>query len=170
MSVALLTNVSTAKEPALVQVIKYHGSFILSFMLSFLSPKEAVQLLTTLRRWDPTFVVTARLWEAALRTALNPGIQLTPETVLLHYGNLHKETNLAEFGALFRFIQGPSDDICVLLLGYESQMLEMIQSQNPGLARRFPKEQAFYFEDYSDAELFQILIQICKKLTQRSVL
>jgi hypothetical protein len=37
-------------------------------------------------------------------------------------------------------IQGtPSDDIAVLLLGYEKQMLDMIRNQNPGLARRFPR-------------------------------
>lgn len=31
---------------------------------------------------------------------------------------------------------GPSDDIAVLLLGYEEQMVQMIRRQNPGLARR----------------------------------
>ncbi len=37
-------------------------------------------------------------------------------------------------------IQGtPSDNIAVLLLGYEKQMLDMIRNQNPGLARRFPR-------------------------------
>lgn len=52
---------------------------------------------------------------------------------------------------------GPSDDIAVLLLGYENQMQQMIRRQNPGLARRFPLEQAFYFDDYDDGELLQIL-------------
>lgn len=60
-------------------------------------------------------------------------------------------------------IQGtPSDDIAVLLLGYETQMLDMIRTQNPGLSRRFPSEYAFYFEDYSDSELLSILIASCK--------
>ena len=55
-------------------------------------------------------------------------------------------------------VQGtPSDDIAVLLLGYEHQMLKMIQEQNPGLARRFPKEHAFYFDDYDETELLAIL-------------
>jgi hypothetical protein len=52
---------------------------------------------------------------------------------------------------------GPSDDMAVLLLGYEEQMAQMIRQQNPGLARRFPKEYAFYFDDYSDSELLDIL-------------
>ncbi|GKY97164.1 hypothetical protein MPSEU_000674800 [Mayamaea pseudoterrestris] len=55
-------------------------------------------------------------------------------------------------------VQGTSsDDIAVLLVGYEVQMIKMIENQNPGLARRFPKDQAFYFEDYSENELLEIL-------------
>ena len=55
-------------------------------------------------------------------------------------------------------VQGtPSDDIAVLLLGYEEPMLSMIQNQNPGLSRRFPKDYAFYFDDYNDSELHSIL-------------
>ena len=35
-------------------------------------------------------------------------------------------------------VQGvPGDDRCVLLLGYEEQMQEMMRKANPGLARRF---------------------------------
>lgn len=52
---------------------------------------------------------------------------------------------------------GPSDDIAVLLLGYEEQMLAMLRNQNPGLARRFSKDHAFYFDDYSDDELLKIV-------------
>jgi hypothetical protein len=49
-------------------------------------------------------------------------------------------------------VQGsPSDNIAVLLLGYEKQMMDMIRKQNPGLSRRFPKEYAFHFEDYNDS-------------------
>eukprot|EP00978_Attheya_sp_CCMP212_P007254 scaffold16880_cov36-Attheya_sp.AAC.1 len=52
---------------------------------------------------------------------------------------------------------GPSDDIAVLLLGYEEPMLRMINEQNPGLSRRFPPEHAFHFDDYSENELLEIL-------------
>ena len=55
-------------------------------------------------------------------------------------------------------VQGsPSDDMAVLLLGYEEPMLKMIRNQNPGLGRRFPKDYAFFFEDYDDRELMDIL-------------
>jgi hypothetical protein len=52
---------------------------------------------------------------------------------------------------------GPSDDLAVLLLGYEEPMDKMIREANPGLARRFPKEHAFYFDDYTEGELLEIL-------------
>lgn len=51
----------------------------------------------------------------------------------------------------------PGDDRCVLLLGYEKQMLEMFNNVNPGLARRFKVDEAFKFEDFDDQELLQIM-------------
>ncbi|KAH8814469.1 P-loop containing nucleoside triphosphate hydrolase protein [Flagelloscypha sp. PMI_526] len=51
----------------------------------------------------------------------------------------------------------PGDDRCVLLAGYKSEMEQMFQNVNPGLARRFDMENAFEFHDFSDAELRQIL-------------
>ena len=52
----------------------------------------------------------------------------------------------------------PGEDRCVLLLGYEDQMIEMFQNVNPGLTRRFQLADAFRFEDFSDAELQEILL------------
>ncbi|KAF3919193.1 hypothetical protein AA313_de0200271 [Arthrobotrys entomopaga] len=51
----------------------------------------------------------------------------------------------------------PGEDRCVLLLGYKDQMEEMFRDVNPGLARRFPLDSAFVFEDFSDDELRRIL-------------
>ena len=51
----------------------------------------------------------------------------------------------------------PGEDRCVLLLGYKEQMEDMMRDVNPGLARRFPLESAFVFEDFSDGELRQVL-------------
>ncbi|KAF2759849.1 P-loop containing nucleoside triphosphate hydrolase protein [Pseudovirgaria hyperparasitica] len=50
----------------------------------------------------------------------------------------------------------PGEDRSVLLLGYKEEMETMLQSVNPGLSRRFPMDEAFVFEDFSDAELEQI--------------
>ncbi|KAF2277903.1 P-loop containing nucleoside triphosphate hydrolase protein [Westerdykella ornata] len=51
----------------------------------------------------------------------------------------------------------PGEDRCVLLLGYKEQMEEMFRDVNPGLARRFPLDSAFVFEDFDDDELRKIL-------------
>jgi hypothetical protein len=54
-------------------------------------------------------------------------------------------------------VQGvPGDDRCVLLLGYKEQMEEMMQNVNPGLARRFPIDSGFLFEDFNDDEMASI--------------
>lgn len=51
----------------------------------------------------------------------------------------------------------PGEDRCVLLLGYKDQMEEMFRDVNPGLARRFPLDSSFVFEDFTDPELREIL-------------
>ncbi|KAF2637377.1 P-loop containing nucleoside triphosphate hydrolase protein [Massarina eburnea CBS 473.64] len=51
----------------------------------------------------------------------------------------------------------PGEDRCVLLLGYKDQMEEMFRDTNPGLARRFPLDSSFVFQDFTDAELRRIL-------------
>jgi hypothetical protein len=56
----------------------------------------------------------------------------------------------------------PGEDRCVLLLGYEDQMIDMFQNVNPGLTRRFQLSDAFRFEDFSDAELQEILLSKLK--------
>lgn len=47
----------------------------------------------------------------------------------------------------------PGDDRCVLLLGYKEQMEDFMQNTNPGLARRFPIDSGFLFEDFTDDEM-----------------
>ena len=49
------------------------------------------------------------------------------------------------------------EDRCVLLLGYKDLMENMFRNVNPGLARRFPLESAFVFEDFEDVDLCRIL-------------
>ncbi|MCJ1382149.1 hypothetical protein MMC17_005261 [Xylographa soralifera] len=49
------------------------------------------------------------------------------------------------------------EDRCVLLLGYKEKLEEMFQNTNPGLSRRFPLDDAFYFEDFDDDQLRAIL-------------
>lgn len=51
----------------------------------------------------------------------------------------------------------PEADQCILLLGYKDQMQQMFRHVNPGLSRRSPIDDAFVFEDFTDAELDEIL-------------
>ncbi len=50
------------------------------------------------------------------------------------------------------------DDRCLLLLRYESQMMKMFQNVNLDLIRRFQLSNAFWFENFSDNELQEILL------------
>ncbi|KAI3595828.1 nfx1-type zinc finger-containing protein 1 [Moniliophthora roreri] len=50
----------------------------------------------------------------------------------------------------------PGEDRCIILVGYEDEMLDMFQNANPGLARRFRINDAFRFEDFTQDELMQI--------------
>ncbi|CAK5268430.1 unnamed protein product [Mycena citricolor] len=51
----------------------------------------------------------------------------------------------------------PGDDRCVLMLGYEKEMMAMFQNVNPGLTRRFNVESPFVFHDFTDPQLLEIL-------------
>ncbi|KAF2139493.1 uncharacterized protein K452DRAFT_320165 [Aplosporella prunicola CBS 121167] len=50
----------------------------------------------------------------------------------------------------------PGEDRCVLLLGYKDEMEKMFNNSNPGLARRFPIDSAFVFEDFTDDEIRRV--------------
>ena len=50
-----------------------------------------------------------------------------------------------------------SEDIAVLLAGYEGPIRQMLRNQNPGLSSRFDPASAFLFSDYSDTALLKIL-------------
>lgn len=50
-----------------------------------------------------------------------------------------------------------SEDIAVLLAGYEEPIRQMLRNQNPGLSSRFDPATAFLFADYSRTSLSRIL-------------
>jgi SpoVK/Ycf46/Vps4 family AAA+-type ATPase len=51
----------------------------------------------------------------------------------------------------------PDEGQAVILIGYPDAMYELIERSNPGLARRFPLEEAFHFTGFSEDQLKQIL-------------
>jgi SpoVK/Ycf46/Vps4 family AAA+-type ATPase len=57
----------------------------------------------------------------------------------------------------------PGENIAVIMIGYEKEMRKMFREMNPGLSRRFPLDEAFTFEDYSDADLDKIAIKNLKE-------
>jgi SpoVK/Ycf46/Vps4 family AAA+-type ATPase len=60
-------------------------------------------------------------------------------------------------------VQGrPGEDRAVVMLGYRKEMEDMLAVANPGLSRRFQLENAFEFEDYTDEQLTQILLNNCR--------
>jgi hypothetical protein len=51
----------------------------------------------------------------------------------------------------------PGEDRCVILLGYEDRLMEMFRNANPGLSGRFAADKPFRFEDFNQAQLWEIL-------------
>ncbi|KAF5642693.1 ESX-1 secretion system 1 [Fusarium sp. NRRL 52700] len=49
------------------------------------------------------------------------------------------------------------EDRCVILCGYPDQMKELYANANPGLARRFPLDNAFVFDNFSEDTLGKVL-------------
>ncbi|KAF9641711.1 putative aaa family protein [Lasiodiplodia theobromae] len=49
------------------------------------------------------------------------------------------------------------EDRCIILTGYEDRMKALFRNTNPGLARRFPIERAFRFENFDIDQLMQVM-------------
>ena len=96
---------------------------------------------------------------SAVLDAAKGSVLVIDEGYALHDGSYGQQV----LDTLVEKIQGSrEDDIAVLLLGYEDKMFEMIRNGNPGLSRRFPIDQAFYFDDFSNVELLEILVSKAK--------
>jgi hypothetical protein len=67
------------------------------------------------------------------------------------YRNAVLDTLVAEVQSV------PGEDRCVILLGYEDRLMEMFRNANPGLSGRFAADKPFRFENFSDAQLWEIL-------------
>ena len=58
---------------------------------------------------------------------------------------------------------GASEDFAVILCGYQDEMTTMLRDGNPGLKRRFRDEDSFYFADYTDQQLTDIMLSKAKE-------
>jgi hypothetical protein len=85
-------------------------------------------------------------------------VLIIDEAYMLASGTTNDPYKVAVIDTIVAEVQStPGEDRCVLLLGYKDQMEEMFRDVNPGLARRFPLESAFVFEDFDDDEIRCIL-------------
>ncbi|EJU00451.1 NFX1-type zinc finger-containing protein 1 [Dacryopinax primogenitus] len=84
------------------------------------------------------------------------------EAYMLHGGSASNSTSdpykTSVIDTLVAEVQSvPGEDRCVIMCGYEAQMVKMFQEVNPGLSRRFQIEKPFRFEDFTDSQLLEIL-------------
>ncbi|KAI3646660.1 hypothetical protein MP228_009588 [Amoeboaphelidium protococcarum] len=109
------------------------------------------------------------------QTKTNSIIKLAQGRVLLideAYALLGSSANEKSFGqdcinTLVEKVQGyPGEDIAVVLMGYKSEMQQMLRNSNSGLGRRFNKQMAFEFKDFTNEQLFRIFTNVC---TQRQL-
>lgn len=103
--------------------------------------------------------------KAILESAKGKVIFIDEAYGLHDYADLHGTTDpyrRAVIDTIVAEIQGtPCEDIVLLMAGYTEQMMKMVNEANPGLSRRMKLDNAFYFDDYSDSDLLQIL---CNKV------
>jgi hypothetical protein len=64
-------------------------------------------------------------------------------------------------------LQGTGQDICVILTGYEEDLIDFFETSDQGLKRRFGVDTGYaenfvYFSDYDNEELIQIMMSMAK--------
>lgn len=73
-------------------------------------------------------------------------------------GNHQDSFKTGVIDTLVAEVQGTlGEDRCIILAGYEDKMQALFRNCNPGLARRFPIESAFRFDDFDLDQLMEVL-------------
>ncbi len=150
-----LGNAGTGKT----EVAKLYGSFLKE--MGLLSDGEVIVIGASALVGDSIGAAGTKV-NQLLDVVQQGKILLIDEAYVLHESIYGKQA----LDVLVERVQGtPGEDFVVLLCGYEDKMKEMLSSatSNQGLASRFKLSDAFYFDDYSDGELSDILISMAKK-------
>ncbi|KAL7942068.1 P-loop containing nucleoside triphosphate hydrolase protein [Trichoderma barbatum] len=99
---------------------------------------------------------TKRILDAALGKVL-----VIDEAYMLDVGESGKDQDkfkTAIIDTMVSMIQGTQgEDRCVILIGYEDKMMDLFRNSNPGFSRRFPIQQPYRFDNFTVAQLEQIL-------------
>lgn len=103
-----------------------------------------------------TAIKTNRVVDRAL-----DGVLLIDEAYMLAGSDRGKFGEEA-LDTLLSRLEDDRNRLVVIMAGYPEHMDHLLKS-NPGLLRRFPKENHFHFQDYSADELFEILLLMLKE-------
>ncbi|KAI8213869.1 Stage V sporulation protein K [Colletotrichum sp. SAR 10_76] len=76
---------------------------------------------------------------------------------MLYPGSETDTFRVAVLDTIVANVSAGPEDRCIILVGYEHEMVQLFNNSNPGLQRRFPKETALQFDPYSEEELCQIM-------------
>ncbi|KAF5507905.1 Stage V sporulation protein K [Colletotrichum aenigma] len=76
---------------------------------------------------------------------------------MLYPGSETDTFRVAVLDTIVANVSADPEDRCIILVGYEHEMVQLFNNSNPGLQRRFPKETALQFDPYSEGELCQIM-------------
>ncbi|KAF4832582.1 Stage V sporulation protein K [Colletotrichum siamense] len=76
---------------------------------------------------------------------------------MLYPGSETDTFRVAVLDTIVANVSADPEGRCIILVGYEHEMVQLFNNSNPGLQRRFPKETALQFDPYSEDELCQIM-------------
>ncbi|OJJ38779.1 hypothetical protein ASPWEDRAFT_105830 [Aspergillus wentii DTO 134E9] len=140
-------------------VAKLYGQILAS--LGLLSSSEVV--IKNPADFIGQYIGDSELNTKSILEATEGKVLIIDDFHMLYQGNGHGTNDSDSFrlvvvDTMVAILQNkPSDDRCVILIGYPDLMQEFFRNTNPGLQRRFPLEDAFVFEDYELRHLSQIL-------------
>lgn len=103
-----------------------------------------------------TAIKTNRLVDSALN-----GVLFIDEAYALSDSS-HSSFADEAINILLQRMENDRGRLVVIVAGYPSAMMEFLQS-NPGISRRFPLENIFYFENYNSDELWSIFQKMIRE-------
>lgn len=89
------------------------------------------------------------------------GVLFIDEAYSLYNPDMPSDFGHEAIDTMVQYMDTMRDEVMVIVAGYKKEMETFIRDANPGLASRF--KTVINFEDYSPAELFEILMSMIRK-------